>query len=401
MSDSNHTIPDENAQVHNDDNLIDEDYARSMMAMVDRDDAASPTDMPTLPETEPENEQGWTSPTRRLTPEDTCPPDNKSSRPLMQLVKGSLPSKPIHPYEEWGTARSLMAKEIPPLTWIVPEILSPGLAILAGAPKIGKSWLGLDFSLAVARGGAALGSFPCDGGMVIYIALEDSERRLQSRLNDIYPDSVELPITWRYHLAAPPMPHLLKWLEAQVLSWRPCRLIILDTYGRVSEDKGRAAGYKSDYQETAALQAFALRHDLCLLLIHHTRKAPSSDPFDMISGTFGVTGAADTVMVLDAKPGEPNATLHIRGRDVEYRALSLNFDGGRWRYQGPASVVKHTEEEQEILNLLASDPCGKTAQQLGQVLPVTKDALRQRLVRMRNRGLVDVGEDRHWKIKSQ
>ena len=156
MSDENNTIPDENAQSH-DNNLIDEDYARSMMAIVDREDVASTTDMPTPPETEPENEQGWTSPTRQLNHEDTCPPDNKSSRPLMQIVKGSLLSKPIHPYEEWGTARSLMAKEIPPLEWIVPELMPPGLAILAGAPKVGKSWLGLDLTLAVARGGGVGG----------------------------------------------------------------------------------------------------------------------------------------------------------------------------------------------------------------------------------------------------
>lgn len=338
---------------------------------------------------------------KALTVEDCCPPEVE--RPLRVLnfeAEAEKRKKKAHPFEQWGTARQLMAKEIPPLRWLIEGLLPPGLTILAGPPKAGKSWLALDISLGVARAGSALGAIPCHGGQVIYIALEDNERRLQSRINIIYPDSQILPITWRYHLAAPIMPEFLTWLEVQVMSWQPCALVVLDTFGRVTEDKGAKASYRSDYTESARLQEFALRHDLSLLVVHHTRKGRSSDPFEDISGTYGVTGSADTLMVLCGEYGEETATLHVRGRDVEHQAHSLRFEGGLWRYQGLAQAIRFSQEENEIIDLLLRDPCGKTFGQINAALDCGRNTLKQRLRRMVNRNHIKHGSDGHYLVTS-
>lgn len=345
--------------------------------------------------------EGEVNPRRELTTEDCCPPEADRAPKVIDFKdEVEKRQKRLHPYEQWGTCRQLMAKEIPPQRWLIEGLLPSGLTILAGPPKAGKSWLALDISLGVARAGAALGALPCQGGQVIYIALEDNERRLQSRINVLYPDSQLLPITWRYHLAAPMMPEFLKWLEIQVSSWQPCALVVLDTFGRVTEDKGAKASYRSDYAESAALQAFSLRHDLSLLVVHHTRKGKSADPFEDISGTYGVTGSADTLMVLCGEYGEDVATLHIRGRDVEQQAHSLRFDGGLWRYQGPTQAVRLSQEETEIIDLLRRDPCGKTFSQLNAALSCGRDALKKRLQRMVARNRIKHGQEGHYIVSA-
>lgn len=335
----------------------------------------------------------------RLTQEDVCPPEDEDRPHIISLAEAALRlRKPLHPHEDWFTLRQLMSCNIPPLNWVIPNLLPPGLTFLAGPPKVGKSWLALDLALAVARGGAALGAFPCQPAGVIYIALEDSKRRLYDRINMIYPDSMPFSLLFRGHLACPAMPEFIPWLELQLSQWRNTRLVVVDTFGRISEDKGAKAGYKSDYQETAALQELATRHDLNLLMPHHTRKAPSADPFDMVSGTFGVTGAADTLMVMDKKPDDASATLHIRGRDVEYQSLSLAFQDGLWRYQGQASAIQHTSQELQVINALKDEPCGLTIHQLGSRLTCSKRALKDRLVRMKDRGKLKLGEGNHWQL---
>jgi hypothetical protein len=41
------------------------------------------------------------------------------------------------------SAAALMKKQFAPIRWIVPGYLTEGLYVLAGAPKVGKSWLAL------------------------------------------------------------------------------------------------------------------------------------------------------------------------------------------------------------------------------------------------------------------
>ena len=84
------------------------------------------------------------------------------------------------------SAADLLALTLPEPKWAVAGLLPAGFSVLAGKPKLGKSWLGLDIALAVALGGVALGSIHVSQGDVLYLALEDTTRRLQTRIRNSY-----------------------------------------------------------------------------------------------------------------------------------------------------------------------------------------------------------------------
>src|SRR6188472_2987328 len=84
-----------------------------------------------------------------------------------------------------GSAKELRGKKFPALKYIVPNVIAEGCTLLAGRPKLGKSWLMLDVGIAVAAGRFCLGEAKCEQGDVLYLALEDNERRLQRRITNL------------------------------------------------------------------------------------------------------------------------------------------------------------------------------------------------------------------------
>jgi len=130
--------------------------------------------------------------------------------------------------ERMFNAAELQRCEFPPMRWIIPDILPEGLTLLAGKPKLGKSWLALDAGLAVAGGGAVLGRVP-ESGPVLYLALEDNPRRLQRRMTRIepqlnWPADLEFQTQWP-QLDAGGLSQLRDWISA-----RPgARLVILSS----------------------------------------------------------------------------------------------------------------------------------------------------------------------------
>ena len=87
----------------------------------------------------------------------------------------------------------IMATEFPPIRWVVPGYVPEGLSILAGRQKLGKTWLALDWAIAVAYGGMAMGAIDCEQGDVLYIDLENGHRRIQGRINILFPDERRRP----------------------------------------------------------------------------------------------------------------------------------------------------------------------------------------------------------------
>ena len=92
---------------------------------------------------------------------------------------------------------------------------------------------------------------------------------------------------------------------------------------------------------------------VAIVIVHHTRKSPAEiDPFDAISGTLGLSGAADTALVL--RRDSSGATLYGRGRDIEEFDTAVPFDKQdfRWKVLGAASEVRRTDERSKILSVL-------------------------------------------------
>lgn len=233
------------------------------------------------------------------------------------------------------TAQWLDNQVFPPLVEIVPQVVSEGFGILVGPPKAGKSWLGGNLALAAASGGRALGKIQVAKRPVLYAALEDGHRRLQSRLRTIS-EGEALPAS--LHLLTEIAPGMVRETFAEWLiehhDEQP--FIILDTLGRARPQ--RRAGedaYIADYQVGAGLKRLVDEiPGAGLLAVHHSRKSESIDFVDAVSGTQGLAGSADYVMVLSRRRQSDEAVLAITGRDVAEQEIALRTDSGRWLLDG-------------------------------------------------------------------
>lgn len=259
--------------------------------------------------------------------------------------------------DDWGglSAAALGQKHFAPMRWAVPDLLPEGLTILAGKPKFGKSFLLLGLAIAVATGGMALGSIQCEAGDVLYLALEDGQRRLQERLRKLVPFGDDLPSRLFFATEAK---RLRGGLEAQISDWLDthpnARLVVIDTLARVKpEANGRAGQYDEDAAALSGVHDL-VRHraGVAVVVVHHTRKAESDDAFETISGTHGLTGVADSLLVL-ASHGQ-GAKLSGQGRDLEgfEKALTRDEFSGGWRLVGDARALASTGERQALLDVL-------------------------------------------------
>jgi RecA-family ATPase len=283
--------------------------------------------------------------------------------PNTYTIEHLLPiiAAPSPPRRRLGLTSSadLMTKELPPIRYVVPGIIAEGLTLLAGKSKIGKSWLILGTAIAVATGGYALGSIKVDEGDVLYLALEDNERRLQSRLKKLLPDA-RAPHRLFIDIACRRLDQgLLDDLREWIASAAQPRLIIIDVLNRIRPGQKHNEGvYDYDVRSLEGLQGLAAEFGVAIILVHHTRKADAEDPFDCLSGSTGLPGTADTTFVL-ARDSQ-GVTLYGRGRDIEEVERALNFDKvtGQWLILGEAADVRRSGERGAILEVLkeASEP---------------------------------------------
>ena len=224
---------------------------------------------------------------------------------------------------ETMTAEQLQSSPYSPVPFLVDELLPEGLHILAGAPKIGKSWLALWLCLCVSQG-QPLWNFTVTQGEVLYLSLEDSYRRIQSRLFDLTEDA---PPTLHFAIMADTLKHGLEQQIEQFLTEHPAtKLVVIDTLQRVRSAGSDSNLYANDYQDVGLLKQLADRHHIAILLIHHLRKLHDDDPMNMISGSTGLSGAADSAFVLQKNARSANAaSLHCTGRDIPDRTLKLEL----------------------------------------------------------------------------
>jgi hypothetical protein len=137
------------------------------------------------------------------------------------------------------------------------------------------------------------------------------------------------------------------------------RLVVIDTLGRFRPpDTGRGSAYGTDYAIGSALKPLADRHHVAIVLVHHTRKMAASDVLDTVSGTQGLTGSVDALLLLRRERGQMDAALYVTGRDIEREEdYALQFDqrSCTWSALGRTSEVARTRERQQILDFLQTN----------------------------------------------
>lgn len=304
--------------------------------------------------------------------------------------KAQLEAKRLEPPEGF-TAAELMEKEFKDPVWAIPGILPEGLTLQCGKPKVGKSWLALNLAVAIACGGQALGKIEVEQGRVLYLALEDSPRRLRDRLSIVLqgappPENIHLFPDWPKS-GTGGKGHLKEFLE----NHPDTRLVIVDTLAKIRPaTKSTGNLYAQDYEALEGFKRLADQYGVALLIIHHLRKMASDDVFDQVSGTTGLTGAADTLLVLERTRGRADAVLTITGRDVEENQLALQFDRDNccWELLGDAEDYRYSKQREEILQVLKKSERPRTPKEVSEILKRNQSTVRWHLSELANQGLI-------------
>ncbi|WP_168706587.1 AAA family ATPase [Gordonia paraffinivorans] len=244
----------------------------------------------------------------------------------------------------------LDAQRFAELAQIVMGLVVEGLTILVGPPKVGKSWLVGNIAIACAYGGIALGAIPVDRRPVLYLALEDGPRRLQHRLRKLSggrPLPAELDMICVVEPGAV-LGTIAEWLE---LHRDSAPLVIVDTLGKARPQRRPGADpYLEDYAAGTKLKRLVDEvPGSALLVVHHTNKGASDDFVDAVSGTQGIAGAADSVLVLRRARKSNDATLAVTGRDITEREVALVVEDGIWRLDGNGieEATERAEQRQQ------------------------------------------------------
>ena len=296
------------------------------------------------------------------------------------------------------TSKELLDAEFPEPEWIIKDLIPEGFAILAGKPKCGKSWLTLQMAADLSIGVDALGKYSCKPTEVLYLALEDSYRRLRSRLDTLKGFGTE-----KLRFYAGTMSRAdkdagradfpvgipgIQALENRLETFPNTKLIVIDTIGRFLPGID-FNDYSEVYPLIANLKTIAERHNAAIIAIHHTRKSGADDYIDAISGSNAFSGAADTIMVLSRGRGNADGYLQLTGRDIEESeiALKLAKDKG-WQVMGTGSEYRMSQERKAIYDILKNETTGASPSDISKMVSTEYGYIRRLLPMMVKEGLL-------------
>jgi predicted ATP-dependent serine protease len=289
-------------------------------------------------------------------------------------------------------AKVLQTKTFADLKWIAPDVLPEGLTLMVGRPKIGKSWMALDVAVAVTMiGGKFLGK-ACEQGDVLALFLEDNDRRLQRRMTmmlgaykETWPERLTYATEWP-KLADGGIELIREWIGTVE---KP-RLIIIDILERVRSrgtDK-QTVQYSDDYQALETLHKLATEFELSILVLHHQRKAGADDLMDTISGTGGIGGAVDAVLVLGKD--FTGHFLYGRGRDLEeFNYAVKQNEQRRWDNLGDKPENQASPEREAIVAVLRKANKPMTIDEIARAIGKVKTNVRKLLTKLHYEGDIE------------
>lgn len=224
-------------------------------------------------------------------------------------------------------ADTLLSTPMKKTLFVVDGLIPQGLSVLSGSSKIGKSWLMLWLGIQVARG-QPVWEFETHKSDVLYMCLKDTCARIQNRL---YKITDEAPSELRIATTSFQIGNgLEQQIEQYLADFPQTKLVIIDTFQKVRDSKstgGKSGMYAGDYDDVSALKNISDKHGIAVVIVHHVRKLKdATDPFNEVSGSTGITGAADTNFVLKRSRANETGTLLATGRDIEYQELTLKLD---------------------------------------------------------------------------
>jgi AAA domain len=288
------------------------------------------------------------------------------------------------------TVDDLLTLDFKPMEHFIPDLIpAEGVTLLVSKPKVGKSWLLYDICISATLGRELLGGRKAKQGHCLYLALEDSWRRLRSRAEKLL----------AYHLGpCPGVTAFTTWdrvdngglelIEGWVMNTRAqghaAVCVCIDVLQMIRPLGGeRQSVYQRDYVAMQGLRKLAAELGIAVIVAHHQRKGSADDLQDTISGTQGLPAAADCSIVLE-RQASGGFILDVRGRDVEAQQLSATFDKDicRWSIGGDANELRRSETRRLILEALRGAPDGMTPREIGDDTGLKAGTVRPTLLRM-------------------
>ena len=256
-----------------------------------------------------------------------------------------------------GILAEVIAKEeFKPIDWLVENIIAPGLTIIAGKSKIGKSWLVLHLSYCIEKGEEFLGR-KCAKGDVLHYSLEDGKRRIKTRWDKmcIQPDQTY----YQFRDRKPKIPILTMGLEEEIEDWannipNP-KMVVIDVYVKVKKTISKSLNaYENENYNLQNLQTLAIKYNIGIVLVHHTKKGSENDVFDEINGSAGIQSNMDSMIVLaSSRKAGKNSVFHCIPKDAE----QLEFEVGMneqmiWEDKGPVGSTSLTMLQERIVKVV-------------------------------------------------
>jgi hypothetical protein len=283
---------------------------------------------------------------------------------------------------EGCSAEEVLNMDFPEPKWVIRDIIPEGVLIFAGKPKAGKSVMATNICVAVAIGGKYLDR-DVEQGPVLYLHLEDNQRRLKTRIEAMVPiddytgrrpsglEHLDLYYQW---------PRMgeggLRALDAYFRDHKP-RLVVIDTFKafqpKLIKSDNKKTQYDLDYDWIIALRPLAERHNTTIMIIVHARKQSSDDPIDLISGTLGRAGAVDNCLILTEREGN-RAKIYTVGRDVDNEMYIIEYIKSAWMWimLGNPEHVMATDSQQEVLSFLLQNSSEEEPVTLTEIRTNTK-----------------------------
>ena len=267
------------------------------------------------------------------------------------LYRQQSAAQDFAPEDEPISAAELMKKQFSPLVQPVAGLICEGVTLLVAASKIGKSWLALLMAICIANGSDFLGRHTTKS-RVLYLALEDSERRLKERiraLGEPVPENLYLK-TNITKMGEGFEEYIENWLQQDT---SVPSVVIVDTLQKVRGIDGAGKNlYQTEYDVIGRIKKILDKYRASGICLHHNNKTKQvTDPYDKISGSNALMGAADTTILITRDRGQDTATVMFTGRDVWGDDFTIRFDNGRWSLvsDNAAEYTARQKYEQEPL----------------------------------------------------
>jgi len=240
--------------------------------------------------------------------------------------------------EKCVSLKELKMKEFAPINWVVKGMLPAGLIIVGGRPKVGKSFFCLDLVDAVATGSKCFGNMETSQGTAIYVSLEDGERRVNKRLNELSMNGNEK--SFMLDTCLPVNGGLRRIIRKLKQKHDDLSLIVIDTMTHVILPPSKGTDNYNYYSMTlTSLQHLAAELNITLILMHHLKKGVEGNVFDRFLGSVGFQGAADTMLIIERKVTEEKGFFTVSSRDMGDNIFEMSFEEMKWTYVGEAVLA--------------------------------------------------------------